>query len=225
MLPFKGNKKITSQSTLKQLPMLKINGKQWGNGNIQFGSSLRGSFGNYEKKAQRNFCINQKAERERERERDRVLTLHTLTQRDLNLVGGKVQFFLPWNLSLSLSRNILFLESLSFASINPIGFSLSAFLLSLTFSPLLFLSHWFIKQNFIFFVHFVNTHLDLEAKGERACEVGVSHGSSSSKTRWDKPPSNGPTSRLGILYWLKPILGYGQSSFLFTIPFLQSLIY
>ena len=203
--------------------MLKINGKQWGNGNIQFGSSLRGSFGNYEKKAQRNFCINQKAKRERERESFNSTLAHT--ERPQFSGRQSAIFSTVKSFSLSLSRNILFLESLSFASINPIGFSLSAFLLSLTFSPLLFLSHWFIKQNFIFFVHFVNTHLDLEAKGERACEVGVSHGSSSSKTRWDKPPSNGPTSRIGILYWLKPILGYGQRSFLFTTLFLQSLIY
>ena len=162
--------------------------------------------------------------RERERERVSFNSTHAHTERPQFSGRQSAIFSTVKSFSLSLSKHSF--SWISFFCFHQSHWFFSfCFLLSLTFSPLLFLSHWFIKQNFIFFVHFVNTHLDLEAKGERACEVGVSHGSSSSKTRRDKPPSNGPTSRLGILYWLKPILGYGQRSFLFTTLFLQSLIY
>ena len=139
MLPFKGNKKITSQSTLKQLPMLKINGKQWGNGNIQFGSSLRGSFGNYEKKAQRNFCINQKAERERERERVSFNSTHAHTERPQFSGRQSAIFSTVKSFSLSLSKH-------SFSWISFFCFHQS---------------HWFFSFCFFTFFDFLSASLSL----------------------------------------------------------------
>jgi len=46
----------------------------------------------------------------------------------------------------------------------------------------------------------------LEAK------IELQRNDGSSQARGDKPPTNGPTSRLRVLHRLKPFMGYGHSS-------------
>lgn len=181
------------------------------NGNLQLGSSLKGNLGIIQKLTETlyKYFANQKAKQSKaHRHNSKITTLHKA-----KLSGWQLPIFFPWfSLFFYFLLPSLYLTFWAFSlfHIHTIwllwfclhwaktlrgSLSLSLCICDLCSSPCSFTFSCFC----LFFDSF--SWYPLEFRGfNKSFEEGKGYGSS--KTRRDKSPTNGSTSRFRVLYWL-----------------------